>query len=208
MGGGGAGGGGKIAIGGGAGLVVRRLRCCSASTRASSWRTADRPTEQSDRVQPVRPVHPRARTSARPRLPVRGVHQLDPVVLGRRGRGLPDDPGVDLHRSIDTACGNATSAVGPFYCPGDTDGVPGLGFFDELTGKLGAQGGDAAEAYVLAHEFGHHIQNSTGTMRKVQGQVSGPGRSRPAFGWSCRPTATPASGSTTRPRTRTARSPT
>ena len=81
--------------------------------------------------------------------------------------------------SVDTACGNATSAVGPFYCPGDSQVYLDLGFFDELKTTYGAQGGDAAEAYVLAHEFGHHIQNLTGTMRTVQGGSQGSGPRSP-----------------------------
>ena len=76
-----------------------------------------------------------------------------------------------------TGCGTATSAVGPFYCPVDrTIYLDGTFFDDMLKRQLGAAGGDAAEAYVIAHEYGHHIQNLTGVLPKVQaaGKQTGP----------------------------------
>ena len=68
---------------------------------------------------------------------------------------------------ISSACGYGTAASGPFYCPGDRKLYLDFAFFDELRRVFKAPG-DFAQAYVIAHEFGHHIQNLTGTMDKVQ----------------------------------------
>lgn len=77
---------------------------------------------------------------------------------------------------LDTPCGQASNQVGPFFCPTDNHVYLDTSFFDVLTQQLGAKGGDAAEAYVIAHEYGHYISKQIGTLDQVQaaGNQTGP----------------------------------
>lgn len=79
------------------------------------------------------------------------------------------EPGMVLfYDAVQTACGGASSASGPFYCPSDEKIYMDLRFFEELRTRFGAEGGDFAIAYVIAHEVGHHIQKLVGTSAKVR----------------------------------------
>jgi predicted metalloprotease len=77
--------------------------------------------------------------------------------------------------ATDTACGLGESAMGPFYCPGDRKVYLDTSFFEELDQRFGAPG-DFAQAYVIAHEIGHHVQNLLGLSERVQGARQRAGR--------------------------------
>jgi predicted metalloprotease len=76
--------------------------------------------------------------------------------------------------SVNTGCGGATSAVGPFYCPRDQVIYIDTAFFEQLRTQFGSSGGPLAQLYVVGHEWGHHIQNITGIMSNLNLQTTGP----------------------------------
>lgn len=95
---------------------------------------------------------------------------------------LPEQAGIRYQQpsfeifegAVNTACGQATSAVGPFYCPADQGVYLDVGFFDTLESQLGAENAPLAQMYIVAHEWGHHIQNQLGYMGQVDTRQTGP----------------------------------
>jgi hypothetical protein len=90
------------------------------------------------------------------------------VTIFRENGRVYKQPRLVLFKgSVESACGYAQAAMGPFYCPGDEKVYIDLDFYNELKNQLGAPG-DFAQAYVIAHEVGHHVQNLLGTSAEVQ----------------------------------------
>jgi predicted metalloprotease len=163
-------GGGRIALGGGGlGVVVLAIAIylCGGDPSQlfqnlptqtdipSSGPAANKPVTQDENSQFARAILGNLEDAWRQILPAQARMQLrEPKLVLFTGQ-------------VSSACGFASAASGPFYCPGDQKLYLDFAFFDELRREFKAPG-DFAQAYVIAHEYGHHIQNLTGMMDKVQ----------------------------------------
>ena len=102
------------------------------------------------------------------------IQQYWATTLPSLGARYTSAPTVWYTDGTRTACGSASSGMGPFYCPVDQTVYIDLSFYQDLQTKFGAQGGMFADAYVLAHEYGHHVQDLLGTTARVKPGDSGP----------------------------------
>jgi predicted metalloprotease len=105
---------------------------------------------------------------------VNSVQKFWDGVFERSGRRYQYVDTVFFSDQVQTGCGFASSEVGPFYCPRDKLVYIDLGFFDELESKFGVDAGPFVQAYVIAHEYGHHVQDQLGVLDQIRGDTQGP----------------------------------
>jgi len=105
---------------------------------------------------------------------VNSVQKFWDGVFARSGKKYRYADTVFFTGQIQTGCGFASSEVGPFYCPADELVYIDLGFFDELQSRFGAGAAPFAQAYVIAHEYGHHVQDEFGVLESIRGDRQGP----------------------------------
>ncbi|ORI22612.1 neutral zinc metallopeptidase [Rhodococcus sp. 1168] len=182
-GGGGGGRGGKLALGGGAGgLVILVLALLFGGDPGSVLGQLSGSTDNAGQSQAGGTVancetgaDANANIDCRVSFTVGSLDTVWESELQSQTGVAYVQPAVQLFTgSINTGCGNATSAVGPFYCPADSTAYFDTSFFQVLVDSFGSSGGPLAQEYVVAHEVGHHIQNQLGDIGRAQADPQGP----------------------------------
>jgi uncharacterized protein len=173
---GGGGGRGGLAIGGGAGLVILILSLVFGVDTSSITGTPGAPVEpgQSTVGQQCKSGAD-ANRDAECRVvgTVNSVQDFWTDALPRYGRQYTPAKTVLYRGQTQSACGTASNQVGPFYCPIDKKVYIDASFFDELTSRFGADDGALAQEYVVAHEYGHHVQDVLGVLDAAQQDPKG-----------------------------------
>lgn len=174
-GGGGGGGGGRIAVGGGIGMMIVLFllsQLLGVDLTSMAGGTSSQPQEDPNAPNPY--ANCRTGGDIQTNRDCRFVAYTNSIqgYWSQTLQGYQTTQTRIFTGQISTGCGTASSAVGPFYCPADQYIYLDTGFFDQLSGQLGAQGGDGAEAYVIAHEYGHHISNLIGDLGRGQSDRS------------------------------------
>jgi predicted metalloprotease len=175
-GGGGGGGGRGLAVGGGAGTIVVVIVLALLGVNLPGG-GADPYSLGTGSDQPATDLSQTCKTGSdanqREDCRIVGVVNSVQAYWSDNLQGYREAPTRFFSGQTSTGCGGATSAVGPFYCPADQTVYIDLSFYDELRSRFGAHGGPFAEAYVIAHEYGHHVQHLLGTDEKVGGDREG-----------------------------------
>ena len=172
---------GGVAIGGGAGilglLVILLLQLLGGGTGTDALPGIDQVQGANTNLKQECKTGADANTKQDCRVVavVNSVQDFWAAEFERRGGQYQKAPTRLFTGTVQTGCGAASSEVGPFYCPRDGTVYIDLSFYQDLQTRFGAQGGPFAQAYVLAHEYGHHVQNLLGTMDRVgSSRATGP----------------------------------
>lgn len=169
--------GGKIAVGGGIiGVIILVINMFMGGDNSAVLNDINQQIQQNTTTEEAVPLSARDEEMGKMvKVILADTEEVWHKIFEENGMTYEEPKLVLFRDGVQTACGGASSAAGPFYCPLDRKVYMDLAFFDELQSSYGAKGGDFAIAYVIAHEIGHHVQTLLGTsskVRELQQQVS------------------------------------